>query len=276
MSKYVELNIEDLKAADTNPRMDLRELDELSESIKHFGIIQPLVVRKSGKSYTIIAGHRRAAAAQIAGMSKVPCVVRTAAAGEDLVAHLIENTQRDALLPAEIGVSVYGALKNKTITQRDLCKIMGRSEAWVSKFKLIGKAAEKVGLENADEQGNPNIAGTVFETETDAEKLYNKSRAILGLSEPKDEAPSDSESTGEEGEGAKAELEVIAELKAMMAAKIGVPASTIEVIPTGKTGYEVRIKFKNEKAARATFAVEKQLILGISGAVASNGGQVPN
>lgn len=261
MSKFIEIHLDELKASETNPRMELREIAELSESITAFGILQPLVVRKSGKSFTIIAGHRRAEAARQAGYTKVPCVVRTAAASDDLVSQLVENTAREDLLPAEIGVSVYDAIKGKLITQKQLAKTLGRSETWVSKFKTIGQAAEKVGIENGSAE-EPNLSGTIFERERDAEKLYNKARAVLGL----DKADDDGMGACEEGDGgddAPAELEVIEDLRRLVMAETGLAGNQIEVLPHGKSGYKVQLTFKSEAKVRAHFASETQHELGL-------------
>lgn len=138
------LKLDALIASDVNPRlMDGAEvvdgLAELAESIKAHGILQPLLVSPAkGGAYRIVAGHRRAAAAVIAGLQEVPCIVDQVKHIEQ--AHLVENVQRVDLSPAEIALAVTAALKAKRIKAKQLAAELGKSETWVSKAHTIGKA----------------------------------------------------------------------------------------------------------------------------------------
>lgn len=263
MTKFAELSIEALKPSDTNPRHQLRDIEELTESVKAVGLLQPIVVRKSGSAYTIIAGHRRAAAAAQAGLSKVPCVIRADAAKQDQVAHLVENTSRDDLMPGEIGVSVWDALQSKKIKGAQLAKTLGKSGAWVSKMKTIGEAAAKLAKDSGGDApfvgiADPRLEGSVFLKERDSEKLYNKARAVLGLTD-EENGEGDGADRDEGGEPTP-ELEVIKELHALALAALSEfgTHSTLDVVPVGKSGYEVRMAFRSESKFRQTFAVEKQ------------------
>src|SRR3954452_5908875 len=105
-SGVTELDIDLLAPNQHQPRlqMDDARLDDLAESIKVNGIIQPILVRRSGTEYRIIAGERRWRAAQRAGLLKVPVVVREIADGADkqlLELALIENIQRENLNPID-------------------------------------------------------------------------------------------------------------------------------------------------------------------------------
>jgi ParB family chromosome partitioning protein len=98
------LNPRALTAHPANVRFDLRDLDELAESIRESGIVEPLVVTPIEDGHRMVAGHRRAAAAVIAELDVVPCWVRLDLAElepNQLAAALIENVQRDALTPVE-------------------------------------------------------------------------------------------------------------------------------------------------------------------------------
>lgn len=124
---------------DTNIRDSVSpELQELADSIKEHGILQPLLVAKrtpkpgSTQEYTIIAGHRRARAAMIAGLLQVPCTVRDASsASDETVLMLVENTQRKDLNPIEQALAL-STLFLAGKSQKQLAKMLGRSEAWVS------------------------------------------------------------------------------------------------------------------------------------------------
>src|SRR5215475_1217592 len=102
----VEVDIDRLSPNDLQPRgvMDAEALEDLSRSIVANGIIQPIVVRKTGDNFQIIAGERRWRAAKVAGLLRVPVVVREVAAGKEqslLEMALIENIQREDLNPID-------------------------------------------------------------------------------------------------------------------------------------------------------------------------------
>lgn len=105
----VKLSISEIEPNPDQPRkhFDEQALNELATSIKEFGVLQPLVVVKNEKgSYVIIAGERRWRASKIAGLSKVPAIVRSASELEKLELGLIENVQREDLTPLEQAVSI--------------------------------------------------------------------------------------------------------------------------------------------------------------------------
>ena len=99
----IELDIDQLEPTDTQPRKVFNEykLDELAQSIKANGIIQPIVARRRGERFQIIAGERRWRAAQMAGLHKVPCIIKDIADENVLEMSLIENIQREDLNPSE-------------------------------------------------------------------------------------------------------------------------------------------------------------------------------
>src|SRR5829696_781779 len=102
----IEIDIDLLSPNEQQPRLQLDEakLEELAQSIRSNGIIQPILVRRTGTSYRIIAGERRWRAAQRAGLHKVPVVVRDVAEGSEqqlLELALIENIQRENLNPVD-------------------------------------------------------------------------------------------------------------------------------------------------------------------------------
>ena len=92
-------------------------LEELAASIKTFGIIQPLIVLRSGNRYVIIAGERRFRAARLAGLTSVPCVVRELTPREMREIALIENLQREDLNPVEAAEGIAELIKSCDLTQ---------------------------------------------------------------------------------------------------------------------------------------------------------------
>lgn len=258
----VNLKLEQLFASTVNPRTSLRDIDDLAASIKAVGIIEPLVVRLSADTaeagnelFTIVAGHRRAEAAKIAGLAEVPCVVRDNTKDDEQangLAHLIENTQRDDLLPAEIASAIHTQLSTKKLKQKQLAKTIGKSEAWISKYALIGKAHAH--LEKLEEG-----SGAAMFKYADGEKLYKYSRKVLGLDkeEIQHDLPLEPEEGGDEGSG---EIEIVKELEALASEHelIAALRAKLAVVPTGKSGFELRLTFKTERAFRDGFKIEAE------------------
>lgn len=133
-SSLEELNLSDIEPDPDQPRrtIDDKELASLSESIQAMGVIQPIVVIKNGRKYQIVAGERRWRAAKLAGLEKIPAVVRTMTAQNRLEASLIENVQREDLNAIETATA-YAKLRdqfNMSITE--MAKRIGKSTAAVS------------------------------------------------------------------------------------------------------------------------------------------------
>src|ERR687897_3063829 len=118
----VEIDIDRLAPNEDQPRlqMDDQKLDELARSIKANGIIQPILVRKSGEGYRIIAGERRWRAAQRAGLLKVPVVVRDIPENRLLAVALIENIQREDLNPIEEALAYRRLSDEFNLTQEQI------------------------------------------------------------------------------------------------------------------------------------------------------------
>ncbi len=129
------------------PREDFNEeaLDELADSIRINGIIQPLTVRKlqEGK-YQLIAGERRFRAAKLVGLAEVPVFIRTANDEEMLEIALIENIQREDLNPIEIANSYQRMIEEIGLRQEDLGKKVGKSRSSVTNFLSLLKLPPKV------------------------------------------------------------------------------------------------------------------------------------
>lgn len=113
--------------------MDDQSLAELSESIKEHGLIQPLIVRQDGKGkYTLIAGERRWRAAQMAGFSELPVVVKEASSQEMLEIALIENIQRADLNPIEEAHAYQQLVDEFNLTQETVAARVGKSRPTIA------------------------------------------------------------------------------------------------------------------------------------------------
>lgn len=129
-----QVPIDALCANPYNPRCSFHDepLDELTQSIKKHGVMQPILVRHSQDQYEIIAGERRWRAAQRAGLHKVPVIVKEVTAGEALEIALIENVQREGLNPIEEAAGYQRLMAEFKHRQEDLAKLIGKSRSHVA------------------------------------------------------------------------------------------------------------------------------------------------
>ena len=117
---------------DTNPdqprkTFDDQKLNELAVSLKNHGVVQPLIVRKKGDRYLIVAGERRFRAARIAGLKQVPVVISEIDADAVAEIALIENIQREDLNPIEEAGAIRFLMKQHDLTQEELSERLGKS-----------------------------------------------------------------------------------------------------------------------------------------------------
>lgn len=145
----IEIDIDRLAPNEDQPRlqMDDRRLDDLAQSIKANGIIQPILVRKAGDGYRIIAGERRWRAAQRAGLLKVPVIVRDVADGahkELLELALIENVQREDLNPIEEAAAYQRLAEEFHLTQEQIASAVGKDRSSVANYLRLLKLPDEV------------------------------------------------------------------------------------------------------------------------------------
>ena len=128
------LPISKIKPNKGQPRktFDETELSELADSIKQNGILQPILVRKVGASYEIVAGERRYQAAKLAGLDEVPVVIREISDEDVFKLALIENLQRSNLTPLEEARGYRQLLDEKELTQEELSKILSKSRSAIT------------------------------------------------------------------------------------------------------------------------------------------------
>jgi ParB family chromosome partitioning protein len=127
------LPLEKVHPAEDNVRRDVGDVKELAASIASVGILEPLIVMPAnGRGYTIVAGARRYAAAKVAGLAEVPCIVREFSDEQRAEAMLVENLQREDLDPLEEAAG-YQRLAELGWSQRKIAERIGRSQSHVSK-----------------------------------------------------------------------------------------------------------------------------------------------
>jgi ParB family chromosome partitioning protein len=150
----LDVEIERLAPNQFQPRayVDESRLQELAQSIKANGVIQPIVVRRIGDRYQIIAGERRWRAAKLAGLARVPIAVRDVAAGHEqslLQMALIENVQRENLNPIEEALAYRRLADEFQLTQEDIAAAVGKDRATVANVLRLLRLPEEVRTEVA-------------------------------------------------------------------------------------------------------------------------------
>ena len=145
----LEVDIDLLAPNDLQPRvqMDDARLQELADSIKATGIIQPILVRRTGTSYRIIAGERRWRAAQRAGLHKVPVVVRDVKDGADkelLELALVENIQRENLNAVDEALAYRRLADEFGLTQDQIAAAVGKDRSSIANFMRLLKLPDEV------------------------------------------------------------------------------------------------------------------------------------
>ncbi len=144
-SGIIELRINEIEPNSSQPRkfFDDEKLAQLSESIKQHGIIQPIIVKKENNIYTIIAGERRWRAAKLAGLSRVPVLVKDFSNRQVMEVALIENLQREDLNPIEEADAFLHLMNEFNMTQEQIAETIGRSRpAIANSLRLLGLTAE--------------------------------------------------------------------------------------------------------------------------------------
>src|SRR5687768_11958123 len=145
----MEVDIDLLAPNQQQPRLqiDYAKLEELAQSIKANGIIQPILVRRTGNTYRIIAGERRWRAAQRAGLMKVPVVVRDVAEGSEkelLELALVENIQRENLNPVDEALAYQRLVEQFALTQDQVAAAVGKDRSSVANYVRLLKLPEEV------------------------------------------------------------------------------------------------------------------------------------
>lgn len=139
MNKGNEETVKNIKIVDIEPnttqaRKTFKEesIDELANSIKNYGVLQPIIVESKGKYYRIIAGERRWRAAKKAGLDTIPCLIRDEDEQKNKEISLIENIQRENLNPIEKALGYKELIDNYNLKQQELADRLGISRSYVA------------------------------------------------------------------------------------------------------------------------------------------------
>jgi ParB family chromosome partitioning protein len=136
--------IDEIEANPQQPRQTLGDLAELTASIREKGILEPLLVRRAGLRFQIIAGERRYRAALDAGLSELPCIVRESSDAETMEIALIENLQRKDLTPFEEADGLQALVEKFSYTHDDLADKLGKSRSTITESLSLSAMPEDV------------------------------------------------------------------------------------------------------------------------------------
>ena len=164
-----EIQIDLIQPGRQQPRttFDLAKLEELAQSIRTTGIIQPLLVRPSGGLFELVAGERRWRAAQLAGLARIPAIVRDIPDDNLLELALIENIQREELNPVEEANAYKRLIESLGLTQDEVARRVGRDRTFITNYLRVLKLP------------------TDIQTLLEHDKLtFGHARALLSLPDP--------------------------------------------------------------------------------------------
>lgn len=155
---------------------DEESLHGLAESIRRYGVLNPITVRPlpDGKTYQIVTGERRWRAARIAGLTHIPCIVKTLDPTRATTEQLIENLQREDLAPIDKARALKQLKERERLTNRELAQMLGLSERTIGIWLGLLELPEEVGEQVVSISGRPP-AGTITESHA---------RSLLELDDP--------------------------------------------------------------------------------------------
>ena len=176
-----EISIDSILANPYQPRSnwDLKEMEELADSIKVNGIIQPIVVRPKGNNFELIAGERRFRAARLAELKTIPAIIRIASDEELLELALIENIHRTDLNPIERARAFQNYMKTFDLTQQEVANRLGKDRSDVANYIRLLDLPDQVQQMLIEGQLSMGHARAILALPTDElrQKLANRSLA---------------------------------------------------------------------------------------------------
>jgi ParB family chromosome partitioning protein len=230
---FLFVGIEEIRPNPLQPRKKVKEaaIEELAQSIKEKGIIQPLLVRKVGDEYELIAGERRWRAAQKAGLTEIPVLIREAEPTAQLELALIENIQRQNLNAMEEAGAYQRLIQEFNISQEDVARRVGKDRSSVANFLRLLKLS-------------PGIQEKI----ADGALSFGHAKCLLSLESALDQNKMAQEVV-EKGLSVR-ELERLIQKKSRVPTKKGSPATPIyedDWVKDMIQRYKTRIKLKRKK-----------------------------
>ena len=187
--EIVEVNLSELRSNPYQPRkiFDEEALQELSESIKNYGVFQPIIIKKSIKGYDIIAGERRVKASRLAGNTTIPAIIREFTDEQMMQIALLENLQRENLSAIEEAAAYRDILNALQLTQEELARKLGKSRSHITNMlgllKLPNDVQDMI-LKNDISMGHARVLSkleNVDEIKDLASKVKDESLSVRDL-----------------------------------------------------------------------------------------------
>ena len=181
-NKVVELDVNDVLPNRFQPRIKFNEdsINELSESIKEHGVIQPIVVRTMGDKYEIIAGERRYKASLLAGKQTIPAIITDLNDKDSAEVALIENVQRKDLTPIEEAISYKKILDMGYLTQEELALKLGKNQSTVANKLRLLNLAEDVQEAVLEEKISERHARSLLKLQNQRQQIEMLNKIIEG------------------------------------------------------------------------------------------------
>ena len=188
-SDIKELSIIDIRPNPYQPRKTFNEesLKELSDSIKNYGVFQPIIVKKSIKGYDLIAGERRLRASKLAGLTTIPAIIKDFSDEQMREIALLENLQRENLTPIELAWAYKGIIDSLHIRQEDLADKIGKSRSHVTNTLGLLRLPEEIQnqiLDNKISMGHAKILSKIeddYKVKEYADKIVNEKISVREL-----------------------------------------------------------------------------------------------
>lgn len=265
-SSIGEIEIGKIFANPNQPRRDFNEeaLQELADSIKELGVIQPITLRKMDDgTYQIIAGERRFRASQLAGKSTIPAYILKADDEDTMEMALIENIQREDLNPLEIALAYQQLIEQHNLSQEQLSKRIGKGRATVANFLRLLKlpAAIQVALKERNIDMGHAKALLSLDSHSDQIKLFQEieknSYSVREVEEMVRRIKEGEQAQATTKKSAdKKQDELFYQLKKQLTNFFQTP---VQMTCSAKGSGKISIKFKNEKELERIISIFDRL-----------------
>lgn len=189
--EIMEIDLSDLRPNPYQPRkvFDDEALKELAISIKEHGVFQPIIIKKSIKGYEIIAGERRVRASKLAGLSKIPAIIRDFTDAQMMEIALLENLQRENLTAIEEAYAYKAMIEKLSLTQDELAKKIGKSRSHLTNILgllRLPKDVQKMIVESKLTMGHARVLSKLEDQEKIKElanKVINEKISVRDIEE---------------------------------------------------------------------------------------------
>ena len=190
-SDVKQLLVDEIRPNPYQPRKSFNQeaLQELAESIKNYGVFQPIIVKKSIKGYDLIAGERRLRASKLAGCKTIPAIIKDFSDEQMREIALLENLQRENLTPIELAWAYKGIIDSLHIRQEDLADKIGKSRSHVTNTLGLLRLPEEIQnqiLDNKISMGHAKILSKIdddYKVKEFADRIINNNISVRELEE---------------------------------------------------------------------------------------------